>query len=106
MEIEPSKLEGGETPPAPIVETPPTPPTPSLEEGGNVIDSSAKLGLIPLMMLGLVTASLVYSIYYYRNALRDIKKGSSVAKVREDVDALRNRLDNLTKKKTRNNGRN
>ena len=106
MEIEPSKLaEGGEAPNVPVVAPKVEAIIEPMDKGGNV-DSSDELGLIPVMMLGLLTASLVYSIFYYRNSLKDIKKGSSVSKVKADVDALRTRLDNLTKKKTRNNGRN
>jgi hypothetical protein len=85
--------------PEAVTPTPtPTTETTSYEGGGDV---SEKLGLIPIMMLGLTTASLVYSIYYYRNSLREIKKGSALSKVKADVDALRDRLDSLVSKKSK-----
>ena len=53
-------------------ETTPTPtPTPSIETTpqmatGGMTDSTQKLGWVAIMMLGLTSASLVYSIFYKR----------------------------------------
>ena len=89
-------------------ETTPT-PTPSAEPTtemavGGTTDSTPKLGWVAIMMLGLTSASLIYSIFYYRRRLDALKKGDSkmISQLKSDMQEMKSKIDTLTGNKTRN----
>ncbi len=71
---------------------------------GGVSDSSSKLGWVAIMMLGLTSASLIYSIFYYRRRLEALKKGDSkiVIQLQSDMQEMKSKIDTLTGNKVRN----
>ena len=71
---------------------------------GGVSDSSPKLGWVAIMMLGLTSASLIYSIFYYRRRLEALKKGDSkiVMQLQSDMQEMKSKIDTLTGNKVRN----
>tara|TARA_B110000908_G_C9872246_1_gene278860 strand:+ start:32 stop:358 length:327 start_codon:yes stop_codon:yes gene_type:complete len=91
-------------------ETTPTPtPTPSAEPTtemavGGATDSTPKLGWVAIMMLGLTSASLIYSIFYYRRRLDALKKGDNkmIGQLQSDMQEMKNKIDTLTGNRTRN----
>ena len=91
-------------------ETTPTPtPTPSAEPTtemavGGATDSTPKLGWVAIMMLGLTSASLIYSIFYYRRRLDALKKGDNkmIGQLQSDMQEMKSKIDTLTGNKTRN----
>lgn len=87
----------------------PTSPTSNSEpsftmEGGGVSDSGQKLGWIPIMMLGLASASLIYSIFYYRRRLDALKKGENkiVSQLQSDMSEMQDKIDTLMGKRIKN----
>tara|TARA_R110001632_G_scaffold105389_1_gene214722 strand:+ start:1055 stop:1369 length:315 start_codon:yes stop_codon:yes gene_type:complete len=87
-----------ETTPTPSIET-----TPQMATGG-MTDSTQKLGWVAIMMLGLTSASLVYSIFYYRRRLEALKKGDNkmISQLKSDMQEMKNNIDTLMGNKTRN----
>lgn len=77
--------------------------TPSMESGG-AIGSGQKLGWVAIMMLGLTSASLIYSIFYYKRRLEALKNGDNkmIAQLQSDMQEMKNKVDSLTGKRTRN----
>jgi len=89
---------------APVsTETTSTVDTTSMATGG-VTDSTQKLGWVAIMMLGLTSASLIYSIFYYRRRLEALKKGDSkiVTQLQSDMQEMKSKIDTLTGNKVRN----
>ena len=89
--------------------TPTPPPTPSAEPTtemavGGATDSTSKLGWVAIMMLGLTSASLIYSIFYYRRRLDALKKGDNkmIGQLQSDMQEMKNKIDTLTGNRTRN----
>ena len=89
-----------ETTPTP---TPSTEPTTEMAVGG-ATDSTPKLGWVAIMMLGLTSASLIYSIFYYRRRLDALKKGDNkmIGQLQSDMQEMKNKIDTLTGNRTRN----
>ena len=87
-----------ETPPPISVET-----APQMATGG-MTDSTQKLGWVAIMMLGLTSASLVYSIFYYRRRLEALKKGDNkmISQLKSDMQEMKNKIDTLMGNRTRN----
>ena len=77
--------------------------TPQMETGG-MTDRSSKLGWVAIMMLGLTSASLIYSIFYYRRRLELLRKGDNkmVAQLKNDMEEMKSKIDTLTGNKVRN----
>ncbi len=73
----------------------------SMEMGG--ASDSSKLGWVAIMMLGLTSASLIYSIFYYRKRLEALKKGDNkmIAQLKSDMQEMKNKIDTLTGNKVR-----
>ncbi len=71
---------------------------------GGATDSTPKLGWVAIMMLGLTSASLIYSIFYYRRRLDALKKGDNkmIAQLQSDMQEMKNKIDTLTGNRTRN----
>jgi hypothetical protein len=88
----------------PNVETKAEVETPVEMETGGATDSGGKLGMVAIMMLGLTTASLIYSIYYYRKRLEALKKGDSeiVVQLKKDMEELKGKINTLTGNTIRN----
>lgn len=88
--------------------TAPIEPTPTVEatpmESGGMSDSSPKLGWVAIMMLGLTSASLIYSIFYYRKRLEALRKGDNkmISQMKSDLEEMKSKLDTLTGNKVRN----
>ena len=80
----------------------PTEATPTVEatpmETGGATGSSPKLGWVAIMMLGLTSASLIYSIFYYRKRLEALKKGDNklIAQMQSDLDEMKTKISTLT----------
>jgi hypothetical protein len=73
----------------------------TMESGGSM--DSSKLGWVAIMMLGLTTASLIYSIHYYRKKTESIKRGElTLKKMKEDIQSLKQML---TQKPNKNKAR-
>jgi len=87
---------------APIEATPTVEATPM--ESGGMADSSPKLGWVAIMMLGLTSASLIYSIFYYRKRLEALRKGDNkmISQMKSDLEEMKSKLDTLTGNKVRN----
>jgi len=87
----------------PTVEATPTVEPTTMAMGG-VTDSSQKLGWVAIMMLGLTSASLIYSIFYYRRRLEALKKGDSkiVMQLQSDMKEMKGKIDKLTGNRQRN----
>jgi hypothetical protein len=87
---------------APIESTPSVEATPMAM--GGVSDSSPQLGWVAIMMLGLTSASLIYSIFYYRRRLESLRKGegSAITQLKSDMQEMKNKIDKLTGNKVRN----
>ncbi len=83
----------------PVVDT----TTPSMETGGSVNGGGDKLGWVGIMMLGLASASLIYSIFYYKKRLEALKNGDNkaIAQMQGDLNEMKSKIDTLTGKKTR-----
>jgi len=100
-------MEDNTVTPAPA-STPTVEATPKVEATpmamGGVSDSSPKLGWVAIMMLGLTSASLIYSIFYYRRRLEALKKGDSkiVMQLQSDMQEMKSKIDTLTGNKVRN----
>ena len=73
----------------------------SMEMGG--VSDSPKLGWVAIMMLGLTSASLIYSIFYYRKRLEALKNGDNkmIAELKNDMQEMKNKIDTLTGNKVR-----
>ena len=89
--------------------TPNSTPTPSVEPTlematGGATDSTPKLGWVAIMMLGLTSASLIYSIFYYRRRLDALKKGDNkmIGQLKSDMQEMKSKIDTLTGNRTRN----
>jgi hypothetical protein len=68
----------------------------SMQNGGSV--SGDKLSWLAIMMLGLTTASLIYSIHYYRKKVESLKRGEfQLKKMKQDIDALKSKLTNTNR---------
>ncbi len=69
----------------------------------NYTDSNNKLGWVGIMLLGLTTASLIYSIFYYRKRMEHLEKGENklIQDLRNDVDEIKQKLGTLSGNKTR-----
>jgi hypothetical protein len=94
--MEENVTQNASTEATPNVETQPTTSEVSMESGGSV--SGEKLSLLAIMMLGLTTASLIYSIHYYRKKVESLKRGEfQLKKMKEDIDALKRKLTNTNK---------
>ena len=76
--MEENVTQNASTEATPNVETQPTTSEVSMQSGGSV--SGEKLSLLAIMMLGLTTASLIYSIHYYRKKVESLKRGEFQAK--------------------------
>ena len=86
----------------PSTEATPNVETSSMESGGEMYDGSKKLGFIGIMLLGLTTASLIYSIYYYRKNVESLKKGQlELKQIKQDIDAMKQKFANATGTRTR-----
>jgi hypothetical protein len=100
-------MEDNTVVPAPA-STPTVEATPSVEATtmatGGVTDSTQKLGWVAIMMLGLTSASLIYSIFYYRRRLESLKKGDSkiVMQLQSDMKEMKDKIDKLTGNRQRN----
>jgi hypothetical protein len=83
--------------------TPTVEPTIEMATGGST-DSTSKLGWVAIMMLGLTSASLIYSIFYYRRRLDALKKGDNkmIGQLQSDMQEMKNKMDTLTGNRTRN----
>tara|TARA_Y100000114_G_C11762224_1_gene330480 strand:- start:4486 stop:4794 length:309 start_codon:yes stop_codon:yes gene_type:complete len=59
--------------------------------------SSQNLGMVGILMLGLASASLIYSIFYYRKRMQNLKKGENqlVQELRKDVEEIKQKLGTL-----------
>jgi len=81
--------------------TPTTEAPISMETGG--VSESPKLGWVAIMMLGLTSASLIYSIFYYRKRLEALKNGDNkmIAELKRDMQEMKNKIDTLTGNKVR-----
>ena len=77
--------------------------TTSMATGG-ATESTQKLGWVAIMMLGLTSASLIYSIFYYRRRLEALKKGDGkiVMQLQSDMKEMKSKIDTLTGNKVRN----
>lgn len=75
----------------------------SMETGG-VTNDSGNLGYVAIMMLGLASASLIYSIFYYKRRLDALKNGDNkaISQLQSDLKELQDKMNKLTGKKTRN----
>lgn len=64
----------------------------------NFTDDNSKLGWIGIMLLGLTTASLIYSIFYYRRRMQHLEKGENklIQELRTDVDEINDKLSTLS----------
>lgn len=71
---------------------------------GGMTNQGSKLGWVAIMMLGLTSASLIYSIFYYRRRLEALKKGDSkiVTQLQSDMQEMKSKIDTLTGNKVRN----
>jgi len=67
------------------------------------VSDSPKLGWVAIMMLGLTSASLIYSIFYYRKRLEALKNGDNkmIAELKNDMQEMKNKIDTLTGNKVR-----
>lgn len=81
--------------------TPTTEAPMSMEMGG--VSDSPKLGWVAIMMLGLTSASLIYSIFYYRKRLEALKNGDNkmIAELKRDMQEMKSKIDTLTGNKVR-----
>jgi len=81
--------------------TPTTEAPTSMEMGG--VSDSPKLGWVAIMMLGLTSASLIYSIFYYRKRLEALKNGDNkmIAELKRDMQEMKSKIDRLTGNKVR-----
>ena len=81
--------------------TPTTQAPMSMEMGG--VSDSPKLGWVAIMMLGLTSASLIYSIFYYRKRLEALKNGDNkmIAELKRDMQEMKSKIDTLTGNKVR-----
>ena len=70
------------------------------EEGmpTNFTDDNSKLGWVGIMLLGLTTASLIYSIFYYRKRMKHLEKGENklIQELRNDIDEINEKLSSLS----------
>ena len=85
------------TPQVQSTETMPTSEAPiSMQSGGK--SDSAKLGWVTIMMLGLTSASLIYSIFYYRKRLEALKNGDNkiIVQLKKDMEEMKSKIDKLT----------
>lgn len=84
-------------------ETQPSAEMVSMQTGGTT-DSGQKLGWVAIMMLGLASASLIYSIFYYKRRLEALKNGDNkmIAQLQSDMQEMKSKIDSLTGKRTRN----
>jgi hypothetical protein len=89
--------------PEPVAQTPPATPPTSMQDGG-MSDSGQKLGWVAIMMLGLASASLIYSIFYYKRRLEALKNGDNkmIAQLQADMDEMKSKIDSLTGKRVMN----
>lgn len=89
--------------PQPSVEPQPNAQPVSMASGG-MSDSGQKLGWVAIMMLGLASASLIYSIFYYKRRLEALKNGDNkmIAQLQNDMQEMKNKIDSLTGKRTFN----
>lgn len=71
---------------------------------GGVADGGQKLGWVAIMMLGLASASLIYSIFYYKRRLEALKNGDNkmIAQLQSDMQEMKSKIDTLTGKRTFN----
>ena len=55
------------------------------------------------MMLGLTSALLIYSIFYYRKRLEALKNGDNkmIAELKRDMQEMKSKIDTLTGNKVR-----
>lgn len=83
-------------------ETQPVQNEQNFESGGATYDGSKKLGWLAIMMLGLTTASLIYSIHYYRKKVESLKRGEfQLKQMKQDIDALKQKLSKTTGNRVR-----
>ena len=82
---------------AQVTPTPSVEPTVEMATGG-ATDNTSKLGWVAIMMLGLTSASLIYSIFYYRRRLDALKKGDSkmISQLKSDMQEMKSKIDTLT----------
>lgn len=86
----------------PTTEAQPVQEQQSMETGGATYDGSKKLGWLAIMMLGLTTASLIYSIHYYRKKVESLKRGEfQLKQMKQDIDALKQKLNKTTGNRVR-----
>jgi hypothetical protein len=71
---------------------------------GGMADGGQKLGWVAIMMLGLASASLIYSIFYYKRRLEALKNGDNkmIAQLQADMQEMKSKIDTLTGKRTFN----
>lgn len=84
-----------------------TPEIPSFDQGGSVGSSSLlKFSFIEIFMLGLSTASLIYSIHYYRLKLnqRQNSEMREISKISSDVQKLKKQLEKVESTNRTKNG--
>lgn len=84
--------------------TPISTESPITMETGGISNEGKDLGWVAIMMLGLVSASLIYSIFYYRKRLDALKNGdnSAISQLQTDVNEIQEKIDILTGKKVKN----
>ena len=73
----------------------------SMEMGG--VSDSPKLGWVAIMMLGLTSASVIYSIFDYRKRLEALKNGDNkmIAELKRYMQEMKSKIDTLTGNKVR-----
>lgn len=99
--MEDNTLASAETPAS--VEPTQTTEITSMATGG-ATESTPKLGWVAIMMLGLTSASLIYSIFYYRRRLEALKKGDNkiITQLQSDMEEMKSKIDKLTGNRQRN----
>lgn len=66
--------------------------------------SNSDLGWVAIMMLGLTGASLIYSIFYYKKRLENLKRfdNTLISGIKSDIEQMKGKIDLLTRKTMRN----
>lgn len=74
----------------------------NFRDGG--MPSNSDLGWVAIMMLGLTGASLIYSIFYYKKRLENLKRfdDTLISGIKNDIEQMKGKIDSLTGKRVRN----